>query len=108
MKQNVTTIDNYAMGDSVQFMFSTDGNKIHVTNKALGWRTRQLGGHMSNGTAQKLSDDMLVKFPQNQNNAGAPPNEDVAPNPNVQTESEEGSEFKGRYGLGHTLSPGTK
>jgi hypothetical protein len=47
LKENTSIIDNYAMGDGVQFMVSSDVNIIHGTNRGLGWRTRQIGGHLS-------------------------------------------------------------
>jgi len=58
LKENVTVIDNYATGDAIQFMVSTDGKTIHGKNRGLGWRTRQVGGHLSDATVVQLSQDM--------------------------------------------------
>ncbi|KIV81272.1 hypothetical protein PV11_03469 [Exophiala sideris] len=60
LAQTTSTIDNYALGDAVRFMVSTDGKTIRATNCGLGWRTRQVGGHMSNGSVQQLSRDMTA------------------------------------------------
>jgi hypothetical protein len=46
LKENISTIDNYATGDAIQFMVSTDGKTIHGKNNGLGWRTRQVGSHI--------------------------------------------------------------
>lgn len=58
LKENVSVIDNYATGDAIQFMVSTDGKTIHGKNRGLGWRTRQVGGHLSDATVVQLSQDM--------------------------------------------------
>jgi len=42
LKDNVSTVDNYATGDAVQIMVSTNGKIIHGKNRGLGWRTRQI------------------------------------------------------------------
>ena len=54
LKDSVSTIDNYATGDAVQFMVSTKDKTIHGTNRGLGWRTRQVGGHLSDDTLQQI------------------------------------------------------
>lgn len=58
LKENVTVVDNYATGDAIQFMVSTDGNTVHGKNRGYGWRTRQVGGHLSDATVVQLSKDM--------------------------------------------------
>jgi hypothetical protein len=60
LKENVSTIDNYGTGDAVQFMVSTDGRTIYGRNKGLGWRTRQLGGHVADASLQKISGDFTA------------------------------------------------
>lgn len=62
LKESVSTIDNYGTGDAVQFMVSTNGKTIHGRNKGLGWRTRQLGGHVSDASLQKVSSDFALSF----------------------------------------------
>lgn len=39
-------------------MVSTSGQVIHGKNCGLGWRTRQVGGHLSDDSVQQLSRDM--------------------------------------------------
>lgn len=105
LKQNITVVDNYGTGDAVQFMVSTDGHTVHGKNKGLGWRTRQVGGHLSDLSVQSLSRDM--------NNVRYQYNEDERPSsrdhresvPNDREENRPGSEFKERYGPGFKLSP---
>lgn len=49
MTENIDdNIDDYATGDAVAFMASTDS--IHSSNRGLGWRTRQVGGHLGDST----------------------------------------------------------
>ncbi|KAJ5751485.1 uncharacterized protein N7511_008450 [Penicillium nucicola] len=55
---NVSTIHNYAAGDAIQFIVSTNGNAIKGENRASGWRTRQVGGHISDASLQPLAKDM--------------------------------------------------
>lgn len=39
-------------------MVSTNGTFIHGKNRGLGWRTRQVEGHLSDASLQQLSKDM--------------------------------------------------
>jgi hypothetical protein len=65
LKENVSTIENYGVGDAVQFLVSTDGRTIHGRNQGLGWRTRQLGGHVTDASLQKISGDFTAMSFQN-------------------------------------------
>ena len=56
--QIMSTIENYSTGDAVQFMVSTNGKNICGKNRGLGWRTRQVGGYMSDAALQQLSRTM--------------------------------------------------
>ena len=58
LKENISIVDNYATGDAVQFMVSTNNKTIHGSNRGLGWRTRQVGGHLSDDSVRQLSRDM--------------------------------------------------
>lgn len=73
LKENVSVIDNYATGDAIQFMVSTDGKTIHGKNRGLGWRTRQVGGHLSDATVVQLSQDMSRINVQGPRSAGESP-----------------------------------
>jgi hypothetical protein len=107
LKENITTIENYGMGDAVQFMVSTDGNIIHGKNRGLGWRTRQVGGHLSDLTVQHLSRDMAsIRYDYNANE-GPPSRHASVSVPDDGVEGMPGSEFKERYGPGFKLTPKT-
>ncbi|CRG92702.1 hypothetical protein PISL3812_09768 [Talaromyces islandicus] len=54
---NTSNITNYSTGDAVLFMVSTDGTVLNGNNRALGWRARHLGGHLSNATVRQISRD---------------------------------------------------
>jgi hypothetical protein len=106
LKENITTIDNYATGDAIQFMVSTDGNIVHGKNRGLGWRTRQVGGHLSDLSVQQLSRDMSsVRFEYKGNDPSSRDNTTSVPDDGV--ELKPGSEFKERYGPGFKLTPRT-
>lgn len=55
----MSTIENYAEGDAVQIMVSTNGKILRGKNRGLGWRTRQVGGYLSDASLRQLSRDML-------------------------------------------------
>ena len=58
LNANVSTISNYATGDAIQLIVSTDGNTIRGENRASGWKTKQVGGHISDACLQHLVKDM--------------------------------------------------
>ncbi|KAL2839207.1 hypothetical protein BJY01DRAFT_29058 [Aspergillus pseudoustus] len=104
-KEAITTVDNYATGDAVQFMVSTDGQVIHGRNRGLGWRSRQVGGHLNDTSLQQLSKDFTTI------NIHHPIREDLSsPDKTTATasdipSSESTSEFDKRYGRGSQLTP---
>jgi hypothetical protein len=59
LKNSVSQIENYGLGDSAQFMVSTNGQVLHGKNRGLGWRTRQVGGCMNDDTVKQLSRDLM-------------------------------------------------
>ena len=103
LRENVSTIDNYATGDAVQFMVSTDGTIIHGKNRGLGWRTRQVGGHLSDVSVQHLSRDMTSISIRNTGNEGPPSGGDTPSVPNDGVENGTISDFRERYGQGFKL-----
>ncbi|KAH6664025.1 hypothetical protein B0J14DRAFT_494140 [Halenospora varia] len=107
LKKNISTTDNYATGDAIRFMVSTDGNIIHGKNRGLGWRTRQVGGHLSDLSVQQLSRDMSsIRF-QHNGNEGPSSRGITISVPDDGVEDMPGSEFKERYGPGFKLAPRT-
>ena len=99
LKDNFSTIDNYAVGDAVQFMVSTDGKTIHGTNRGLGWRTRQVGGH--------IGEEALKEIAQSLTSLAVPVSgaaqESTAPATQGEQKTE-AKEFSDQYGEGFTLS----
>jgi hypothetical protein len=107
LKENISTIDNYATGDAIQFMVSTDGNIIHGKNRGLGWRTRQVGGHLNDISVQVLSRDMTsIRFEHNGNDIPSSRGNAISV-PDDGVENKPGSEFKERYGPGFKLKSRT-
>jgi hypothetical protein len=103
LKENISTIDNYATGDAIQFMVSTDGSTIHGKNRGLGWRTRQVGGHLSDVSLQQLSRDFSkIRF-ENMGNEGPSSRSNTLSVPDDGVENKPDSEFGERYGPGFKL-----
>jgi hypothetical protein len=104
LKENVSTIDNYATGDAIQFMVSTNGKIIHGKNRGLGWRTRQVGGYVSDTSVVHLSRDMSRTSFQNTGNDGPSSRSNTSSVPDDTVESRPISEFRERYGRGIRLT----
>ncbi|OJD23109.1 hypothetical protein ACJ73_05541 [Blastomyces percursus] len=83
-KQNISTIDNYATGDAIQFMVSTSGKVIHV---------------------QQLSRDMTsINFRNTRNESSSSPG-NTPPISDDSGEKEPTPEFSERHGRGFRLTP---
>jgi hypothetical protein len=105
LKENISTIDNYATGDAIQFMVSTDGKTIHGRNRGLGWRTKQVGGHLSDTSVQQISRDMCTMNIKNVGNEHEEPHSrgDSTSIPDDGIDNKSSTEFKVRYGPGFKL-----
>lgn len=55
----MSRIENYSKGDAIQIMVSTNGKLINGKNEGLGWRTRQLGGYLSDNSLQQLTQNLF-------------------------------------------------
>jgi hypothetical protein len=106
MKENVTKVDNYSYGDAVQFMVSNSDKTVHGSNRGLGWKSRQVGGHLSDASIQKLSGDFSNLRFEKSGDHNSPLQHDVSSVSNVRTEKSH-SEFAGRHGPGVKLTPKT-
>jgi hypothetical protein len=115
LKDSVSTIDNYATGDAVQFMVSTSEKTIHGSNRGLGWRTRQVGGHMRDETLQQIAQSLTnITITNLETKEPSPPGEPPS-TPGDRPGEELASKFSGQYGRGfkltaeptHPLSPGS-
>ena len=106
VKENITIIDNYATGDAIQFMISTDGKTLHGKNRGLGPKSRQVGGHLSDVSLQQLSRDMFRNSSQNTGNEDPSPRDDTSSVPDDGV-NKPGSEFGERYGRGFKLASRT-
>lgn len=104
LKENVSTIDNYATGDTIQFMVSTNGKTINGRNRGLGWRTRQVGGHLSDVSLQKLSGDFLSITLRTSDGDNPSLHDDKERVPTSSMEGKHGPEFKERYRRGFKLT----
>lgn len=104
LKENISNIDNYATGDAVQFLVSTDGKIIHGKNRGLGWRTRQVGGHLNDTSVQQLSRDLTSINIRSTRDEGSPSRGNAPSAPNDGVENGPISDFRERYGQGFKLT----
>lgn len=107
MKGDVSTIDNYATGDAVQFMVSTSEKTIHGKNQGLGWRTRQVGGHISDESLQQIARSLtsITTSTFGPRGTSPPGGTQSVPNVDVGPGTELDSKFKEQYGRGFKLTP---
>lgn len=102
LDENASTIDNYATGEAIQFIVSTNEKMIRGRNRGLGWRTRQVGGHLSDASLRQLSRDMTRIHFANTDHRGSP-----SAGYSMQVEDLDDqslSKFKDRYGRGFKLT----
>ncbi|KAF2622113.1 hypothetical protein BU25DRAFT_326195, partial [Macroventuria anomochaeta] len=60
LKENISVIDNHATGnEAVQFLVSNSQKTIHGKNRGYGDQIKQLGGHLSDQSIQKVSGDFV-------------------------------------------------
>lgn len=68
LKEEISVIDNHATGNkAVQLLVSTSQKTIHGKNRGYGDHIKQLGGHLSDESIQKVSGDfvqMIVHVPE--------------------------------------------
>lgn len=65
--EKMSTFENHGRGDAVQIMVSTNEKLLNGKNEGAGWRTRQLGGYLSDTSLQLLSKNLLSLDTQNGN-----------------------------------------
>ena len=73
LKENISVIDNHATGDeTVQLLVSNSQKTIHGKNRGYGFQIKQLGGHLSDESIQKVSGDFLQMSLRRSGNTGQP------------------------------------
>lgn len=103
LKENISVISNYGTGDAMQFMVSTNGKTIRGENRGLGWRTRQVGGHMNEETVRQLSRDMTTVHISSAGVGGSREGGGGPRNHRGDREHEGMSQFGAKYGQGQPL-----
>ncbi|KAH3996966.1 hypothetical protein HBH98_053670 [Parastagonospora nodorum] len=104
LKENISVIDNHATGDdAVQFLVSNSQKTIHGKNRGYGDQIRQLGGHLSDQSIQKVSGDFLQMSLHRSENRASPARTDL---PRDGSDlNEKGREWRPQYGSGRILKP---
>ncbi|KAK5074422.1 hypothetical protein LTR70_010235 [Exophiala xenobiotica] len=100
LKENVSVIDNFATGDAVQFMVSTNGKILHGKNRGTGWKTRQVGGYLSDAAVMHLSRDISGISHRNVEKEVVSTRGN---GPNAAAENGQAPDFGERWGRGFTL-----
>jgi hypothetical protein len=102
LKDNISYIDNHATGDdAVQFLVSNSEKTIHGKNRGYGDQIRQLGGHLSDESIQKLSGDFVQMSVQRSETRILPARSDTSLEGNGV--NEERKNWSPQYGSGRIL-----
>jgi hypothetical protein len=105
LKENVSVIENYGTGDALQLMVSANGKVLHGKNRGLGWRSRQVGGYMSDESIQQLSRDFATMNTSHLKDINPFTKAGSAPSTDERGDSEATADFQDRFGRGFTLKP---
>ena len=105
LTQNVSVIDNYATGDAVQFMVSTNERTIHGKKKGLGQRTRQVGGHISDESFQQIARSLASVTDENVRVLDVEDGLEMRSNPKTGERHEEGVEHSHDRNTSPTTAP---
>lgn len=103
LKENVSIIENHGTGDALQFMVSANGKVLHGKNRGVGWRSRQVGGYISNESIQQISRDLAVMHTCHLKSETSTPKDDATPSTGDAVEDETTVEYQERYGQGFSL-----
>lgn len=104
LRDNVSTIDNYATGDAVQFMVSTSEKTIHGHNRGLGWRTRQVGGHIDKDVLREITRTLTSITAPVVKEEGSLSSSEIPVTPDNKEGSELDANFVKQYGKGCKLT----
>lgn len=84
-------------------MVSTNGQVVHGKNRGMGWKNRQVGGHMSDNVVLQLSRDMVKDTPHIGRNEKLAPQIRVPSVVGAGLEKDQDTSFGDRHGKGFTL-----
>jgi hypothetical protein len=102
LKDSISVIDNHASGDdAVQFLVSNSQKTIHGKNRGYGDKIKQLGGHLSDQSIQKVSGDFLQMSVQRWENRPSPAGSDAGSKDN--DVNMERKHWRPQYGGGRIL-----
>jgi hypothetical protein len=102
LKENISVIDNHATGnEAVQFLVSNSQKTIHGKNRGYGDQIKQIGGHLSDQSIQKISGDFLQMSIQRPRHGTLSTNDDALPEGK---DTDEGrTDWRSEYGGGRVL-----
>ncbi|OAL57300.1 hypothetical protein IQ07DRAFT_627154 [Pyrenochaeta sp. DS3sAY3a] len=102
LQENISVIDNHATGDeAVQFLVSNSLKTIHGKNRGYGDLIKQVGGHLSDESIQKVSGDFLQMCLQKSGHSSSL-SRGATPSGSHDT-GEGGTKWHPQYGNGRTL-----
>ena len=104
MKTGITVVDNYSTGDAVQLIVSTSSKTIHGRNQGMGWRTRQIAGHLSDESIQEIVRNLVNVTIVNPGGDASSAHGESLSVPGVEVAREQESKFKEQYGEGFQLT----
>jgi hypothetical protein len=102
LKENISVIDNHATGNkAVQLLVSNSQKTIHGKNRGYGDQIKQLGGHLSDESIQKVSGDFLQMIVHVPEERALPLHVDTLSEEN--NTNQEARKWRPQYGNGKTL-----
>jgi hypothetical protein len=102
LKENISVIDNHATGnEAVQFLVSNSQKTIHGKNRGYGDQIKQIGGHLSDQSIQKISGDFLQMSIQRPRHGTLSTNDDALPEGKDTGEGR--TDWRSEYGGGRVL-----
>jgi hypothetical protein len=104
LNENINVIENHGTGDARQIMVSTDDTIIHGKNHGTGWRSLQVGGHMSEAALQDVVRSLSSLSDRRPDDDRRPP-EGKTPATTGDVVNGNTAKFRDHYGPGVRLSP---
>ena len=105
LNENISVIENYGAGDARQVMASTGNRIIHGKNHGTGWRSLQVGGHMSEAALQDVVRSLSSLSDRRPDVYPSPPDDKTPAVTGDVVVNGVTASFRDQYGPGVRLSP---
>jgi hypothetical protein len=103
--ENISVIENHGAGDARQVMASTGDQILHGKNHGTGWRSLQVGGHMSETALQDIVRSLSSLSDRRPDDDRRPPGGETPVATGDTAVNGNAVKFSDQYGPGVRLSP---